>query len=87
MLCLVTQSCLTLCNPMDCSPPGFSVHRDSLGKNTGVNCHALPNTGIEPRSPALQRDSLPAEPPENPYIKLKYVNFDIRTQNAERVKI
>ena len=24
---LVTQSCLTLCNPMDCSPPGSSVHR------------------------------------------------------------
>ena len=23
---LVTQSCLTLCNSMDCSPPGFSVH-------------------------------------------------------------
>ena len=23
---LVAQSCLTLCNPMDCSPPGFSVH-------------------------------------------------------------
>ena len=23
---LVTQSCLTLCNPTDCSPPGFSVH-------------------------------------------------------------
>ena len=22
----VTQSCLTLCNPVDCSPPGFSVH-------------------------------------------------------------
>ena len=22
----VTQSCPTLCNPMDCSPPGFSVH-------------------------------------------------------------
>ena len=26
MLCLVTQSCLTLCDPMDCSPPGSSVH-------------------------------------------------------------
>ena len=27
MLCvLVAQSCLTLCDPMDCSPPGFSVH-------------------------------------------------------------
>ena len=25
-MCLVTQSCLTLCNPMDCSPPGSSVH-------------------------------------------------------------
>ena len=22
----VTQSCLTLCNPVDCSPPGSSVH-------------------------------------------------------------
>ena len=35
------QSCLTLCNPMDCSPPGSSVHEDSPGKNTGVGCHAL----------------------------------------------
>ena len=25
-MCSVTQSCLTLCNPMDCSPPGSSVH-------------------------------------------------------------
>ena len=24
--CLVAESCLTLCNPMDCSPPGSSVH-------------------------------------------------------------
>ena len=24
--CLVTKSCLTLCDPMDCSPPGSSVH-------------------------------------------------------------
>ena len=40
-MCLVAQSCLTLCNPMDCSPPGSSVHGDSPGKNTGVVCHAL----------------------------------------------
>ena len=26
VLCLVAQSCLTLCDPVDCSPPGFSVH-------------------------------------------------------------
>ena len=25
-LCLATQSCLTLCDPLDCSPPGSSVH-------------------------------------------------------------
>ena len=41
MLCLVSQSCPTLCDPMDCSPPGSSVHGDSPGKNTGVGCHAL----------------------------------------------
>ena len=35
------QSCLTLCNPMDCSLPGSSVHEDSLGKNTGVGCQFL----------------------------------------------
>ena len=34
------QSCLTLCNPMDCSPPGSSLW-DSPGKNTGVGCHSL----------------------------------------------
>ena len=32
-LCLVAQLCLTLCDPMDCSPPGTSVHGDSPGKN------------------------------------------------------
>ena len=35
------QPCLTLCNPMDCSPPGSSAHGDPPGKNTGVGCHAL----------------------------------------------
>ena len=40
-MCLVAQPCLTLCDPMDCSPPGSSVHGDSPGKNTGVGCHTL----------------------------------------------
>ena len=35
------QSCPTLCNSLDCSPPGSSVHGDSPGKNTEVGCHAL----------------------------------------------
>ena len=38
---LLTQSCLTLCDPMDCSLPGSSIHGDSSGKNTRVGCHAL----------------------------------------------
>ena len=37
---LVTQSCPTLCDPMDCSPPGFCPW-NSPGKNTGVHCHSL----------------------------------------------
>ena len=39
--CLVAQSCPTLCNPMDCNPPGSSVHEDFPGKNTGMGCHAF----------------------------------------------
>ena len=41
VLCLVAQSCPILCNPMDCRPPGSSVHGDSPGKNTGVGCLIL----------------------------------------------
>ena len=40
-MCLVTQSCPTLWDPVDCSLPGSSVHGDSPSKNTGVGCHAL----------------------------------------------
>ena len=75
-VCLVIQSCvaqlcLTLCDSMDCSPPGSSVHGDSPGRNIGVGCHALlcgifPTQGIEPRSPALQVDSLLSEPTGKP---------------------
>ena len=35
------QSSLTLCDPMDCSPPDSSVHGISLGKNTGVGSLSL----------------------------------------------
>ena len=31
----------TLCDHIDYSPPGSSVHEDSPGENTGVGCHAL----------------------------------------------
>ena len=41
VLCLVAQLCPILCDPMDCNPPGASVHGDSTGENTGVGCYAL----------------------------------------------
>ena len=40
MLCCA-QLCPTLCDSMDCSLPGSSVHGDSPSKNAGVGCHAL----------------------------------------------
>ena len=60
LLCSVTQSCLTLQDPMDCSPPGSSVHGDSLGKKAGVGCHSLlqgifPTQGLNPGLPHCRR--------------------------------
>ena len=57
---LVAQSCLTLCDPMDYSPPGSSVHGDSPDKNTGLGCHALhqaifPTQGLNPGLPHCRR--------------------------------
>ena len=40
MCVLVTQSCLTLCDPMDCSPPGFSVHHQ-LPEPTQTHVHRV----------------------------------------------
>ena len=67
VLAKLLQSCLTLCDPIDCSPPascpwGFS-RQEYL---SGLPCPSpgdIPNPGIEPRSPALLTDSLPSESP------------------------
>ena len=39
--CLVAQLCLTLCDPMDSSPPDSFCPWDFPGKNTGMGCHFL----------------------------------------------
>ena len=56
VLCWVIQSCMTLCDPVNCSPPGSSVHGASPGKNTGLGCHVLlqgllPTYGLNPGLP------------------------------------
>ena len=128
----VAQSCPTLCNPMDCSLPGSSLHGifqarilewGAISFSRGSSQHRnrtrvsrtvllllllshfshvrlcatpqtpahqappslgfskqehwsgvpfpspgdLPNPGIEPRSPTLQADALPSEPPGKPW--------------------
>ena len=53
-VCSVAQSCLTLCDPMDCSPPGSSVHEILQGRKLEwlpfPTPEDLPNPGIEPMS-------------------------------------
>ena len=59
---------------MDCSPPGSSVHGNSPGKTTVLGCHALPgdlpDSKIEPGSPALLVDSLPTDHRGSPKITI-----------------
>ena len=61
----VTQTCLTLCNPM-----GYTVHGILQARVLEWVAlpfsRDLPNPGIEPKSPTLQADSLPSEPPGKP---------------------
>ena len=70
VLCLVAQSCLTLCNPMHYSPPGSSVHgiiQARVLEWVAISFFRdLPDPGIEPGSPALKADSLPSELPGKP---------------------
>ena len=72
-VCLVAQSCLTLCNPFDCSPPGSSVHGISQARilewvaifsSRGLSQPRDSTT--YPVSPELQADSLPSEPSGKP---------------------
>ena len=51
MLSKSLQSCPAFCNPIDCSPPGSSVHGDSPGKNSGVGCCFLLQGIFPPQGP------------------------------------
>ena len=69
----VAQSCQTLCDPVDCSPTGSTVHGIlqarilewvAISFSRGSSRpRDLPDPGIEPRSPTLQADALTSEPP------------------------
>ena len=57
----ITQSCLTLCDPVDYMVHGILQAR-MLEWVAFLSPADLPNPGIEPRSPTLQVDSSPVEP-------------------------
>ena len=67
---LVPESYSTLCNPMDCSPPGSSVmefsKQECWNEQPFSSQGDPPDPGIKPVSPALQADSLQSELPEKP---------------------
>ena len=62
--CVCSQSCLTLCNPMDCSPPDSSVsvefsRQEYWNGLPSPTPEDFPDPGIRPMSPLLVGDSLP----------------------------
>ena len=66
----VSQSGPTLCDPMDCSLPGSSLHGILQAKVLEWFAFPspgdLPDPGIEPGSPTFQADALTSEPPGKP---------------------
>ena len=85
-MCLVAQSCLTLCDPMDCSPPGTSVHGDSSGRNTGVGCHALLrgafNQGLNPGLPHCRQIPYHLSLQRSPRI-LEWVTYPFSKRSSQ----
>ena len=78
------QLCSTSCDPIDCSPPGPSVHEDSPGKNTGMGCLTLLQWIFLIQGSNLcilcllhwQVDSLPQAPPGK-YTYMQYLSDKI----------
>ena len=78
----VAQSCLTLCDPMNCSLTSSSVHGIFQARIPEWVAFPspgdLPDPGIEPvspESPALQVDSLPAESLRKPIFNHNSILF------------
>ena len=58
MFSSVTQSCLTLCDPMNCSTPGLPVHHQ-LPESTQTHVHRV-GDAIQPSHPLLSPSPLPS---------------------------
>ena len=84
-MCLVAQSCPTLCNPVDCNLPGspsMGFSRQEYWSGSPFPSPGdLSNPGIKPGSPAFQADALTSEPPGNQYINWQsiFINYFVHS--------
>ena len=79
----VTQSCPTLCNPMNRSPPDFSVHSILQGYWSGLpfpSPQHPSDPGIKPGFSALHADFLLSEPQGSPCIRLGERELSLLTE-------
>ena len=85
----VAQSCLTLCDPVDSgyqAPPsmGFSS-REYWSGLPFPSPGDLPDRGMEPRSPTLQANALPSEPPGNTVCIISSTLIGLETAEFETI--
>ena len=89
---LCVRACSIVCDSLwsyDCSPPGSSVHGDSPGKNTGVDCHIL--QGIFPTQGSNQHllcllhwpPLVPPGKPEISYSRLRFLKTKPKSNSVE----
>ena len=88
-VCMCAQSCLTLCDPMDCSPPGSSVHgilQARILEWVAISFlqGSFPTQGSNPGLLHWQVDSLPLSHLGSPYL---YHNFLKKTLNHQSCSI
>ena len=84
---LVAQSCLTLCDPMDCSLPGSSriLQARIPGELPFPSPGDFLGLGVDPRSLALQSDSLLVQQPGKLFVGYLLDNFFISSMESVQV--
>ena len=85
-VCVCVCASVTLCGPMDCSPPGSFVHgilQTKIWKWVAIAfCRGSSHPGIKPGYPYLQADSLPSEPQWKPQTFHSWALFlELKLQN------
>ena len=83
--CLVIQSCPTLCDPIDYTQPGSSVHGIFQARKLKFpSPEDLPEPGTEPESPALVGGFFTNEPPGKPRDRQTSLASQVRVNPPSR---